>query len=755
MENNHILWASYQGLASGRTSRSIIRNNLIEWCGDALIGGGQNSHLLVENNKFLYGNWRRFNPNHEGGVSKWAFTVDSRIRNNQAAYYFGYGLWMDIANSGNVIEGNVSHDSVGGASLFTEISWDDIIRDNIAFNNSSGITIGESPGTSVRRNIVFNNQVGVRMRGNFRRAAGSNASEITDLVAFRERMAAIPDIDPIRVDQAEAQYILHWLAPNYHMTNNSVVWENLLFDNSLNYFEHRNYAERSPLDPFINNFSDHNLFFHAKPDGHVGHASGSYASFEAWQNASGRDAHSTVADPRAPSTKLPDWANAKRSLWDQKFRSHEEIRSLKLGLLDSAMSAIAIGRIMRSPTIKALPLSDPRVKAFLLEVDGQKTLGLWTSQQTERRPVRLKINQPSLTVENGYLGQSPRRLSDGVIEVVASFVPTYLRGVGEAITEVVGSRLSARPFSLPGQTIPLSAVLVNDGKTARRVEGVFSASAGFTPQPARFSRTLKPGEKVEIKVNLIPSGSFQGIAHARLDGKLGEESLTRTTAFSVGEGGGKLPFSAKAMTIDGKLDDWRSLGEAAVVGTISDASQFAKGNKTHWSGPRDLSAKLYAAWSADALYLAAEVKDDSIVPAAKGLAPWDADALEFFVDGRASEMQFAVAPSEGVFQIGVGAPRADGTHGVQVLAKSELTGFKTASIKTADGYLVEMMIPLSPRNFPAAGWQNGRTIKFSVLANDKDDPKADTRDLTFGWSFSPEGSNHNNTSGWKTLILER
>jgi len=68
---------------------------------------------------------------------------------------------------------------------------------------------------------------------------------------------------------------------------------------------------------------------------------------------------------------------------------------------------------------------------------------------------------------------------------------------------------------------------------------------------------------------------------------------------------------------------------------------------------------------------------------------------------------------------------------------------------------MEMGIPLTPANFPAsAEWKAGRPIKMSVLINDKDDPKASGRRICLGWGFSPNGANHNDTSGWQTLRLK-
>jgi hypothetical protein len=760
IEDNHILWASYQGLATSASNGTVVRNNLIEWCGDAAIGGGSNANLLVENNRFLYHNWRRFNPNHEGGISKWVYTVDSRVRGNEAAYFYGYGLWFDIANSGNVLEQNVVHDSLLGAGLFTEISWTDIIKDNVAFNNQTAITIGESPGTAVLRNIVFNNDVGIRMRGNYGRVIGSNASEVTAVDDFVRSLRRIPDLSPIRLEQAEAQYIIYWQGPKSHMSNNSVIWQNILFDNRTNYTEHRNYSQSSPIDPFVNNFSDHNLFWSARPEGNVTHSGGAYPDLAAWQKASGRDRHSTFADPRAPDTKLPEWAAAKRKMWDQKFRTQQEMQALKLGLLDSAMAAVARGRIFRAATVRPFPVSDPSIRAFLFDVDGERTLGVWTTQQMGRRYLRLDTGKRgSVTVENGYLARKEHRLSDsGMLDLPVNWVPTYVRSVGENVREVAGADLRAAGLSLPDHPVPLSATFVNDGKAPRKLTVIFSSGPGFTPTPAAVSRTLGPGEKAEIKASLTPDGSFRrGVGQARVEAILGDERITRVAPFSVGEGGGTLVSAAgRSITIDGGLDDWKALGESALVGVIADAKQLTGGDPAKWGGAKDLGARIYAAWGQDALYAAVVVTDDAVVPAPAGAAPWESDAIELFIDGRASEMQWQQGFTEGVYQIGVGPTAAPGAGpaSVRIQGSGELQGLVTATSRTADGYVVEMKIPLTAKNFPAREWQVGRAVKLSLLVDDRDDPNG-PRKTVFGWSASPAGRNHQDTSGWKTLVLEQ
>jgi hypothetical protein len=760
VENNRVAWASYQGIVTGPSNGAIVRNNLIEWCGDAAIGGGRNINLLVENNKIFHSNWRRINPNFEGGVSKWVATLDSRIRNNETAYNYGYGLWTDIHNFGNVFEGNICHDDMMGASLFTEISSGDIIRNNVVYNSNTGVTIGESPNTLVRHNVLFNNDMGIRMRGSYRRgnahdfSAANNGGGPDTYERYLASVQGIPGISEIDIDQHMARYLLFWRAPSYHMSNSSYIEENLVFDNYTNYFEHRNYAQPSAIDPFINNFSDYNIWWHADPDRNFRHSAGGYGNFTEWQKVSGRDKKSIVANPRDPKTKLPEWAEKHRALWSQKHRSHMEIRDLKLGLPDSPMTAQLIARLRRAKEVKPLKLSDSQIKAMQFDVDGRNMVAVWTTQISERRYVRLKTGQSTLMVENGYGGKTERKLPNGVVELVATYIPTYLHNVPQTISEAPGSTLSARSFNLPGQPVTAKAVFVNDTGKPQQLTASFFAASNFKAQPAQVTRQVKAGERIEVPVTLQPQGNFVGTGRVSFDAKLGDERILRSATFAVGEGGAKLVATRQPLKIDGQLNDWTALGEGAILGSIADAAQVTAGDAKTWTGAADAGAKLYATWTKDAIYAAIAVTDDQVLATPPGDQPYNNDGIELFIDGRASDMQWQVQPTEGVHQIAIGPGQKEGEPVIQLLGKSELKGLQSAVVRTATGYVVEMRIPLTAENFPAADWNAGRTIKMSLLLTDKDDAKAAARDNTLGWSFSPGGRNYQNTSGWKTLVLD-
>ena len=74
---------------------------------------------------------------------------------------------------------------------------------------------------------------------------------------------------------------------------------------------------------------------------------------------------------------------------------------------------------------------------------------------------------------------------------------------------------------------------------------------------------------------------------------------------------------ANAITIDGDLSDW-DLSSPAV---LEDASQIIR-DLSFWQGPNDLSAKVYAAYDEENLYLAFDVTEDTLRRYRDAAAGW-------------------------------------------------------------------------------------------------------------------------------------
>ena len=435
VENNRILWSSYAGIAFRHSNHCIVRNNVVDWSGAENVVGNSTANLLFENNRLLHGNWQRQGPGFEGGALKMVSTYDSLYKNNEAAYFYGYGMWFDIGCGDNTFQGNTIRDSVNGSALFAEISWRIHFRDNIVFDNEFGLSPGESSECELARNVVFNNAWGVYLRddGHRKTATEYGRQSVED---FRKNQAAdIPGLDPARLQRLGDDYKKYWVDPPNFQVAYTDFSDNIVFNNGIGYTEHRRYGQPSDLTSAIHdNTSDNNIFWAKSPSDVIGYETGGgaktgYADLAEWRRLTGRDAHSVYADPRDPKTALPGWAQSERKRWDIKLRPRAEMDALKLGLVESPSGAEARSRIARAASVTAFETGDPAIRAFLFDFNGQKTLALWTTHVAERRPLRLALGQTAVTVEDGYGRMEKRSLSQGVISLHVGYIPIYLRGV--------------------------------------------------------------------------------------------------------------------------------------------------------------------------------------------------------------------------------------------------------------------------------------------------------------------------------------
>jgi hypothetical protein len=759
VEDNHVRWTSYGGVQTKNCNACVVRNNLIEWAGCDGIGGSFTVDLLLEGNTVRYNNWRSFDWGMEGGGSKWGNSIDSIYRGNEFAFNYGPGLWNDGFSAGTIYEKNICHDNAV-RSIFSEINWDEVIQDNIAYNTGDlGINISNGPGMLVRRNVVFNCNIGVGLGGNYTRPNEHEQKWWRNSIA---RMAAVPGISPQRVTRWEAQWLKYGVAPKAMLNNNCVIWDNLLFDNGIGLIEGRDYRTPSAIDAFVNNFSDYNIYWSkSEKDLFCYSYKYWYESLDAWRKASGRDEHSVFADPRDPKTTLPEWAQANRKDWDLKMRPLYQGRGRDF--YASPMAQIASGRMLRSAVLEPVKLQDSRVFGSVFEVDGQRTLALWTASPAERRYVRLKLGVPKITVENGYLAKQEQELPGGNVDVLVTYNPTYLRGIGATFSESPSGVLRAQVFNLADQPVSASVTFVNEGGEPVPLKARFEPSAGFAVEPASVARNLAAGERLEIPLTLKPDGSFRrGTGMLRMEATLGQETVRRVAVFTVGEGDSKLPKAPGAITVDGQLDDWGAIVKDRVpLATINEAGQVLAGPKGAWKGPADLSARYYAAWTTQALYVAVTVEDDTVIAGTGAKTVWGdvdvskGDAVEISLDGRAPDMQWQKEINKGCFDVTVCPVESGKSPVMRLNGKTWQTNVVAATTLTKNGYVVEMMIPFTAVHYPAGQWEAGRPVKLSLLISDADDSSIGAQRKVLGWSVSPNQKNDEDASGWATVIFEK
>ena len=137
--------------------------------------GATGEDITIEDVEISFNNYAGYNPFWEAGGTKFAETSGLVVRNSCIHHNNGPGLWTDIDNIDVLYEGNkVFLNAQDG--IKHEISYDAIIRDNIAVRNGTGgfddwlwgsqILVQNSSNVEVYRNLVevsnqFGNGIGV------------------------------------------------------------------------------------------------------------------------------------------------------------------------------------------------------------------------------------------------------------------------------------------------------------------------------------------------------------------------------------------------------------------------------------------------------------------------------------------------------------------------------------------------------------------------------------------------------------------
>ena len=151
----------------------------------------------------------------------------------------------------------------------------------------------------------------------------------------RARMVArMPSLPPERLEQWSSRLLQYAVLPKFWLLNNCAIYENLVFDNTVNYVEYRVYGDpANPMAPFVQNFSDRNMFW-ARDTNQVlfaGPADYVYTNgLAGWQAAANRDLESVVADPLDPKTKLPEWAGQHAFLKEPRRRLNTDLAAAGL-----------------------------------------------------------------------------------------------------------------------------------------------------------------------------------------------------------------------------------------------------------------------------------------------------------------------------------------------------------------------------------------------------------------------------------------
>jgi len=169
----------------------------------------------------------------------------------------------------------------------------------------------------------------------------------------------------------------------------------------------------------------------------------------------------------------------------------------------------------------------------------------------------------------------------------------------------------------------------------------------------------------------------------------------------------------EGVEVDGSLREWT--GEPAL--RLDRQSQVALQARL-WGGPSMCSGMGWVGYDDANLYLALRVTDPSLEPRREGGPAATADSVELYLDGRPEGRLGRPGYSAGVTYLIITPGLAGEPARVAYQEKrfTELRGVTVASRLTAEGYDIEVAVPLS--NFP----QHGNLMGLDVALNDNSNP---------------------------------
>jgi parallel beta-helix repeat protein len=280
-ENVKVEWAAY-GCLGVHGSDHVFTGCEFNYGGDTGVTGGVRRARFV-NCKMLHNNYRRISSSfHAGGVKLIPFNHDVVFEGCEAAYNVeSAGIWFDAHASGAVIENCLLHHN-GADGIVYEICERGMIRNNICYENvGPGISVASSANTAVLHNTCYRNgREGILVIGATRADSSYGRGE-----------------------------------GSMYPAGHNLVWGNIMVDNANpalcpkgNDGSGHTWDKRPELilpqeekEIDTGNVSDYNIFYRSDGrgipfwkgwDNQIG------KDLAQWQQKSGQDKHSMVADPK-------------------------------------------------------------------------------------------------------------------------------------------------------------------------------------------------------------------------------------------------------------------------------------------------------------------------------------------------------------------------------------------------------------------------------------------------------------------------
>ena len=314
------------------------------------------------------------------------------------------------------------------------------------------------------------------------------------------------------------------------------------------------------------------------------------------------------------------------------------------------------------------------------------------------------------------------------------------------------------------ESVETTLRIKNKADIPMQVNGHFKAHEILHADPYTINTDLAPLSEKEIRIKIkvlkkieifdalmLPMNINIKFSPKELPGELicEETVMAAIDIFPI------IPEAIKAVSVDGDLEEWDRLPF-----TMDDPSQF-KEDRAAWTGPEDASLKFGLSQDKDFLYMAFDVRDDSLISKAgkiestriqgqRGLILQD--HLGLIIDARPKTEREVKNTSrkerrEKYLMLRVDPKPFEETFSYHLGRIPE--GVYFTGVKTEKGYAVEAAIPHSVLDAYYGGeWEN---LRFNLITFDVDEF---TGSIVYLW-WRPSWSNHRSYKNSGTFLRKQ
>ena len=382
----------------------------------------------------------------------------------------------------------------------------------------------------------------------------------------------------------------------------------------------------------------------------------------------------------------------------------------------------------------------PGVRGVLFERDGRPVSVLWS--EAGSRNVLVKLDGDSYRLADMMGNAHSHAAPSGLARLELTQNPVYLEGA--CVVAEIEQPLTIEPGVVlkPGEGRTVQLTIRNPADRAAAGVCAVAMPEGWQVEPSQVKISLDQGQTRAFPLKITAPDHLRcGRASLTCRLQLGTVDLDGLDAGSVSLAA-PVALQPTAIDLDGDVADWQAQPAMQLSGDIDTSDENAD----------DLGGRLWLAADEQALYVAADVRDNQVCNERRYDKPSLGDAVELFLDLRPGDALGRAEYGPGVYQFVFVPPDQTTPEATWQLKQYKPPFCSTLDLvgrRTSGGYALEGRIPWDA--FGPYAPKPGQLIGVDLGVDDVDTPQARTPQVQLFWAGTADNSVNASLFGRATL----